>query len=158
VTESDDPLDANYQLADLPIEVKAHIDNKLKEAEDLIIKYIGRLPSTKFDTNTLDEVIGKWRKSTDPNKEKPEYVIEALGSAFGQDIVNTLNCEWKVLTDQQGSDLTVIHKKYKVNGFPFSSAEKAVTENKADYFQTIKLAIKHHIAEAQKNGEVQERQ
>lgn len=157
VNESDDPLNANYQLVDLPIEVKTHIDNKLKEAEDLIIKYNGQPPSTRFDPNTLGEVLEKWHKSTDPNKEQPEYVIEALGAAFGQDIVNTLDCGWKVLTDQQGSDLTVIHKRYKVNGFPFSSAEKAVTENKADYFQTIKLTIKHHIEEAQKNGEVQER-
>src|SRR5438045_784047 len=151
-TESSDKLDANYQLADLTPEFKKHIEDKLKEAQVLIIKYIGRLPNSKYDADTLDLVFDKWRQSNDSKKESPEYVVEALGAALGQDIVNTLNCEWQVLTDQNGSDLTVIHKKYKVNGFPFSSAEKAYTENKVGSFQTVKLEIKHYIQEAEKSG------
>ncbi len=157
-TESGDGLDANYKLADLTPELKKHIADKLKEAELLITKYNGQLPSSRYDANTLDLVFDKWQQSKDAKKEKPEFVVEALGAALGQDIVNSLDCDWQVLTDQYGSDLTVIHKKYKVNGFPFSSAEKAYTENKVGSFQTIKLTIKHHIQEAQKSGEVQERQ
>jgi hypothetical protein len=157
-TESSEKLDADYQLADLTPELKKHIQDKLKEAELLIVKYNGQLPFSKYDADTLDLVFDKWRQSNDTNKESPEYVIEALGAALGQDIVNNLDCEWQVLTDHNGSDLTVIHKKYKVNGFPFSSAEKAYTENKVGLFQTVKLTIKHHIEEAKKSGEVQERQ
>ncbi len=157
-TESSNALDADYKLADLTPELKNHITDKLKEAEGLIIKYNGQLPTSKYDANTLDNVFEKWRQSADKKKEKPEYVVEALGAALGQDIVNSLDCEWQVLTDQYGSDLTVIHKKYKVNGFPFSSAEKAYTENKVGSFQTIKLTIKHNIEEAKKSGEVQQRQ
>jgi hypothetical protein len=157
-TETGDGLDANYQLADLTPELKNHIADKLKEAESLIIKYNGQLPSSKYDANTLDLVFDKWRQSNDVKKETAEFVVEALGAALGQDIVNSLDCDWQVLTDQYGSDLTVIHKKYKVNGFPFSSAEKAYTENKVGSFQSIKLTIKHHIQEAEKSGEVQERQ
>lgn len=156
-TETGNGLDANYQLADLTPELKNHIGSKLKEAELLIIKYNGQLPSSKYDANTLDLVFDKWRTSKDAKKETPEFVVEALGAALGQDIVDSLDCNWQVLTDQHGSDLIVIHKKYKVNGFPFSSAEKAYTENKVGYFQSIKLTIKHHIQEAEKIGEVKER-
>jgi len=157
-TETGSVLEYNYQLADLTPELKNHIADKLKEAELLIIKYNGQLPVSKYDANTLDIVFDKWRKATDAEKETPEYVIEALGAALGQDIVNNLNCEWQVLTDQYGSDLAVIHKKYKVNGFPFSSAEKAYSQNRSGSFQTIKLTIKHHINEAENSDEVQERQ
>ena len=62
-------------------------------------------------------------------------MVEALGAALGQDIVSSLNCDWQLLTDQYGSDLTVIHKKYKVNDFHFLSAQKAYTENKVGSFQ-----------------------
>ncbi len=151
------PLNANYQLADLTPELKKYIDDKLKEAEGLIIKYNGKLPDSKYDANILDHVFEKWRQGNDLKKETAEYVIEALGAALGQDIVNSLNCGWQVLTDQYGSDLTVIHGKYKVNGFPFSSAEKAFNENRVGSFQSIKLTLKHHIQEAEKTGEVQVR-
>jgi hypothetical protein len=157
-TESADNLDASYQLSDLSPELKKHISEKLKEAELLIIKYDGNLPPSKYDANTIDIVFEKWRQSNDSKKESHEYVVEALGAALGQDIVNNLDCDWKLLTDQYGSDITVIHKKYKVNGFPFSSAEKAYTENRTGSFQSVKLIIKHHIQEAEKNGEIKERQ
>ena len=150
-------LGADYHLADLIPELKKHIEDKLKEADALILRYNGQIPSSKYDANTLDFVFDKWRKSNDPTKESPEFVVEALGAALGQDIVNSFNCDWKMLTDQYGSDITVIHKKYKVNGFPFSSAEKAYTENRSGSFQSIKQTIKHHIQEAEKSGEVQER-
>lgn len=156
--ETDDSLDVNYKLEDLTPEMKKHISDKLKEAELLIIKYNGQLPPSKYDANTLDLVFDKWRQSKDSKKETSEFVVEALGAAFGQNIVNSLNCDWQVLTDHYGSDLAVIHKKYKVNGFPFSSAEKAYTENKVGSFQSIMLTIKHEIQEAEKNGEVQKRQ
>lgn len=157
-TETDGGLDANYKLADLTPELKSHISEKLKEAELLIIKYNGQLPPSKYDANILDLVFDKWRQNKDTKKEASEYVVEAMGAAFGQDIVNSLDCNWQMLTDQYGSDVTVIHKKYKVNGFPFSSAEKAHTENKIGSFQSIKLTIKHHIQEAEISGQVQERQ
>lgn len=157
-TESSGGPDADYQLADLTPELKKHINDKLKEAEGLIIKYNGQLPTSRYDANILDQVFEKWRQSNDKKKESPEYVVEALGGALGQDIVNSLGCDWQILTDQYGSDLTVIHKKYKINGFPFSSVEKAFTENKVGSFQSIKLIIKNHLQEAEKSGLVQERQ
>jgi Domain of unknown function (DUF3806) len=148
---------ADYELANLNPDVQQHIKEKLVEAETLIIRYNGQLPSTKYDAKILDEVFEKWRKNTDKNKEKPEFVVEALGAALGQDIVNSLDFEWQVLTDQYGSDLTVVHKKYKVNGFPFSTAEKAFTEKKVGNFQGVKLTLKQQIQEAETSEQVEER-
>ena len=110
----------DFELANLTPEVQKHIKDKLVEAEMLIVKYHGQLPPTKYDTNTLDEVFEKWRQNTDKKKEKPEYVIEALGAALGQDITNSLDFEWQVLTDQYGSDLRFIvnfGEKYLIKQF-----------------------------------------
>jgi hypothetical protein len=147
----------DYELADLTLEQKNYISAKLKEAEVLILKYARGLPPSKYDANTLDLVFEEWYQSDDAQKEKPEYVVEALGAAFGQDVIDSLNCEWKMLTDSYGSDLAVIHKTYQITGFPFSSAAKTYTENRESYFQEVKLEIKRQIGEAEKNGEILER-
>lgn len=156
-TVSDNPLDANYQLADLTPELQNYITENLKHADSLILKYKSHFAASKYDANVLDEVFEKWRQSSAREKETPEYVMEAIAAALGQDIVNSLDCEWQILTDQNGSDLTVIHKRFKINGFPFSTIEKAFTENKVGSFQTTKLVLKHEIDKAKTGGQVQER-
>jgi hypothetical protein len=156
-TVSDNPLEANYQLADLTPELQNYIAENLKHADSLILKYNGHSTASKYDANVLDEVFEKWRQSSARGKETPEFFTEAIAAALGQDIVNSLDCEWQILTDQYGSDLTVIHKRYKINGFPFSTTEKAFTENKVGSFQTTKLLLKHEIDKAKSGGQVQER-
>lgn len=150
-------LDANYVLQDLTFEQTEYIQNKLKDAEVLIIKYSGKLPENKYDSKNLDKVFFDWSNSKEPSKESAEYVVEALGAALGQDIVNSLNCEWQLLTDKYGTDITVIHKFYQVNGFPFSSAQKAYEQGRVGSFEKIKLALKENIEEAKKTGEIKER-
>jgi len=143
VTNSEGLMAPDYQLVDLTPELKTHIGEKLTEAEKLIIKY---------HSEVLDQVFESWLNSTESSKESPEYVVEAIGAAFGQDIVNTLNCEWKILTDEAGTDLTVIHKKFKVNSFPFSSAEKAYMEHRVGSFNAIKLIFKKNILDSEAIG------
>jgi hypothetical protein len=150
-------LSSSYALEDLSPEIKQDITRKLKDAELLIIKYNGSLPKIKYDSKVLDDVFQKWIVSDDKSKESPEYVIDALGAAFGEDIVNSLNCEWKVLTDNYGTDLTVINKEFEITSFPFSSAEKAYNENKVGAFQSIKLILKKNIQEAKDNPDVKKR-
>jgi Domain of unknown function (DUF3806) len=148
---------SEYELSNLNLDVQQHIKKKLEEAETLINKYNGQLTSSKYDTKILDEVFEKWLQNADKNKEKPEFVVEAMGAALGQDIVNSLGFEWQLLTDKYGSDLIVINKKYKVNGFPFSTAEKAFTGKKVGTFQGVKLILKHQIEEAENSRQVEER-
>jgi hypothetical protein len=156
VVESDDPNDADLKLSDLTPELRKHITNELEQARKFILKYNGQLPSSVYDANVLDVVFKKWQKNQDNAKESPEYVVQALGAALGQDIVNTLSCEWKV-SNQYGRDLTVIHKKFTINCFPFSTAERAVTEKKVGSFQTLKLLMKKSIQDAKKSGLAQTR-
>jgi hypothetical protein len=142
-----------YGLDNLTTEQTDFVNQNLKIAKTIILKYAGDKGDKPFDSKTLDIVLEKWSSSTS-DKEKPEEIVDAIGAAFGQGIVDELNCEWKVITDQYGTDITVIHKKYVVNGFPFSSVQKVVTEDNPRSLNDIKLILKSQIETAEKTGEV----
>ena len=139
------------ELSDLNVEQNQFINNKLRDAVALVAKYCGQVSGDNFDSRTLDLTLERWRQDTDPNKKAVEDIIDIVGAAFGQGIVNELECEWKILKDQQGASFVVIHKKYFVNGFPFSSVEKASTESEPRSLNDIKLILKKAIQDSQDN-------
>jgi len=142
-----------YGLADLTTEQIDFVNHNLTTAKTIISKYASDKADKPFDSKTLDIVLEKWSSST-ADKEKPEEIVDAIGAAFGQGIVDELNCEWKLITDEYGTDITVIHKKFVVNGFPFSSVLKIVSEDNPRSLNDIKLILKSQIEAAVKTGEV----
>jgi hypothetical protein len=157
VTKStEEALVDSIELSDLDPDLVTYMDQQLREARKLIAKYYGALPANNYNAEILDLVFEKWRASTDSAREKPALVVEALGFAFGQDIVNSLDFEWKIIEDAIGKDVTVIHKKYFVNSYPLTSAERAWTENKTGSLKDIKLLLKHNVEEAKKKGFIRE--
>lgn len=146
-----------YSLADLTKEQTDFIADKTARAKVFIKKYHSAPASVPFDSKLLDEVLLTWANSHSADKESAEEVIDIIGTAFGQGLVNELNCEWKQLTDEYGTDITVINKKYMVNSFPFSSVEKVVTEDNPRSLDEIKLILKSQILDAENGGDIQER-
>jgi hypothetical protein len=141
-----------YGLEDLTAEQTNFINQNLTIAKTIISKYTSHGSDKLFDSKTLDLVLEKWSSST-VDKEKPEQIVDAIGAAFGQGIVDELDCEWKIITDQYGTDVVVIHKKYTINGFPFSSVHKVLTEENPRSLNDIKLILKSQIETAEKTGE-----
>jgi hypothetical protein len=149
----------NYKidLADLTDEQNKFIQKQLLEAKEIIHKYHKDKIEKEFDSDLIDEVINKWRNDTSKDKKTPKEMIDIFGAAFGQGIVEELDCEWKLLSDQYGTDFTVINKKYVVNGFPFSTIQKVVTEDNPRSLNDIKLLLKNQIEQAEKTGKVDKR-
>ncbi len=150
VIESEDPDGADYHLQDLSEEQVAGFTAILDNAEVFIKKYSDQEDFLKAEN--LDYVLEQWKVDQSNTKASKNEVVEMLGCAFGQDLINSLDCEWQVLTDQYGTDFTVIHKKYKINGFPFSSVLKAIEEDRKESLGGIKLVLKKNITDAL-NGE-----
>ena len=153
--ESENPLSPDFVLQDLNDKQKKAFSAILKSAESFIKKY-----SDKEDyqnAENLDYVLEQWKNDKSVTKSNKNDVVEMLGCAFGQDIINSLNCEWQVLTDKYGSDFTVIHKKYKINGFPFSSVDKAIEEDRKESLNGIRLVLKKNIEDAQNGAGYDER-
>ena len=150
ITESQNSMGSNYGLTDLNEEQKKEFDEILKNSKEFISSY-----STKkediLNSENIDYVLEKWKSDSSSNKKSKNEVVELLGCAFGQDLINNLDCEWQILTDEYGTDFTVIHKKYKINGFPFSSVLKAIEEDRKESLNGIKLILTKNISDAE-NG------
>jgi hypothetical protein len=139
------------ELSDLNTEQIQFINGRLKDAVELVRKYCGHASGNNFDSKTLDLALDRWRRDPDSTKKTAEEIVDIIGAAFGQGIVDELDCEWKILTDEYGDSFVVIHKKYFVNGFPFSSVEKAATETEPRSLNDIKTLIKKAIQDSEHN-------
>lgn len=142
-----------YELSDLTAEQTNFLGQDLEFAKQLVSKYLKKTVDNPFDSKTLDLVLEEWSKSA-TDKESIEEVVDAIGGAFGQGIVDELDFEWKIITDQQGTDRIVIHKKYVINGFPYSSVQKILTEENPRSLEDIKLILKSQVEKADRTGEV----
>ena len=152
------PLEANYGLKDLTDDQMSNFAAILLKTKPLLEKYsYNHNDTNNIDARILDLVLEKWKHDKSYDKASKEEIIEMIGCAFGQDIVDDLDCEWKVLTDEYGTDFTVIHKKYKINGFPFSSVLKAIDEDRQGSLYDIKLVMKKGILDAENGADYEER-
>lgn len=141
-------------LSELNSEQIEFIRDKSKQAQEFVAKYSEFNIDSEIEFQHLDESIENWKNSDQNNREKPEEVIDILGALFGQTLVRKLNFEWKIITDQYGTDFTVIDKKYFVNGFPFSSVQKSVTEYRPNSLNEIYGLIKEQLNKAKNEGKV----
>lgn len=148
-------MSADYGLQDLSDKQKSDFRAILRNTEKFIQKYSDQ--KEFYDAENLDYVLEQWKMDKSVTKSNKNDVVEMLGCAFGQDLINSLDCEWQILTDEYGTDFTVIHKKYKINGFPFSSVLKAIEEDRKESLNGIKLILKKNIEDAKNGAEYDER-
>jgi hypothetical protein len=150
------PAVGNYKLSNLKPELKRYMADRLSDARLLVRKYAGNVADSPFDAEVLDNVLDRWRAAKE-DKEKPDKVIEALGFALGQGLVDSLDMEWQVWSDSTGEDLTVINRKYMINAYPLASAERAYTDKKVGSFQGIRTILIEELKAAEKSRDVKER-
>ena len=144
-------------MSNLNSEQAEFIKNKAEKGIDFVVKYSEFKKNEKIEFHYLDKSIENWKKSDDNSREKVEEVIDMIGALFGKTFIEKLNFEWKIITDEYGTDFTVIDKKYFVNGFPFSSVQKSVLENRPNSLNTIYKVILEQLRKAKENGEFKER-
>jgi hypothetical protein len=145
-----------YHIGDLTPEMKSYLADRLLDARRLVRKYLPSTADSPFDAGVLDEVLDNWRAKTGA-KEKPDSLIEALGFAFGQGLVDSLPLQWQVWSDSAGEELTVISRKYLINAYPLVTAERAYTDQKRGSFQGVRTIVIKELKAAKKSGEVKER-
>lgn len=155
--ESENPLSSEYGLRNLDENQKNEFNEILKKSKIFIGSYSDKKEDI-INSENLDYVLEQWKLDSSSNKKDKNEVVELLGCAFGQDLINNLNCEWQILTDEYGTDFTVIHKEYKINGFPFSSVLKAIEEDRKESLNGIKLMFKKNILEIENGAEYETRE
>lgn len=121
-------------------------------SKDFISSY-SKTEKNIFDAENLDFVLTQWKEDTSENKASKNEVVQFLGYAFGADLISSFNCEWRKLKDIYGIDFMVIHKKYKIKSFPFSSVLKAIEQDRTNSFSDIKVILKSNFELAKDNGD-----
>ena len=146
---------ADFEIAPLTQEQVEFIELKSKEAVSFIYKYIGEKES--YDANDIDKTIELWRANNSNNKKDENFVIETLGSYFGNVITRDLPVEWFIYEDKQGTDFCVIHKEIFVYSFPYSAIYKAVVDKRIGALAEVQGALKAQIEESTNDPEIMER-
>ena len=93
-----------------------------------------------LEPEELDVIFSRWTHE-DQEKESGESVACALGSAFGDYLVEQHGFTWVVVTDEYGAAYAVKHQRHEVMAFPSSSVLKRIERNEPECFQDLRVAI-----------------
>jgi hypothetical protein len=62
--------------------------------------------------------LGEWLEQPEQDREDPNPFINAIGSAFGQALVDALGLEWAVVSDEHGTEIAVHGQPGDILVFP----------------------------------------
>jgi hypothetical protein len=144
-----DPVD--QQFINLNEADREFIDYCLGDSDDLL-KTLGDKDLTNYTTKDLDELLYRWNKKTYDFKYIEEnQFVNAIGAAFGNYLNKEFGTIWTVISDEYGTDYACISKgEYNFQLFPFSSAWKAIEQDREDSLNAIVLIVREKIEEWKK--------
>jgi len=87
---------------------QAWIKAQLEHAERFIVEFAPENMAESLTLEKLDLAFRRWReRQVQPEASEINAVINAVGVAFGQCLVDGLGLKWVIATDEAGSDLAV---------------------------------------------------
>jgi len=119
----------------------------LLSADSIIRDHLSNKNIAKFTTASLDEIIDKWNEDSLQFHCTKEHFVNCIGVAFGDYLIRTYNMEWKIVTDEYGSDYATTIKKINLTNFPLNSVLKAVEQKREGSLTTISLVTKRDIVQ-----------
>ena len=81
------------------------ISEQIATAKEFVSQIIGKDQDDLPSAEALDEAFDSWLKSHDPSEAND--VVNCIGVAFGQHLVNTTPLEWVIASDEYGTELAV---------------------------------------------------
>ncbi|NDW09228.1 DUF3806 domain-containing protein [Dysgonomonas sp. 520] len=132
---------------------KEFINYCLGDADDLL----RTLPDDKnlenYSAKDLDELLYRWNnKKYDFKFFDEEQFVNAIGAAFGKFLNKEFQTIWNVISDEYGTDYACVSTgEHSFQLFPFSSAWKAVEQNREDSLDAIVLIVKKNMEEWKKS-------
>jgi len=115
----------------------AWLEQNLQLAASLGVKYGS---GGVLKTEELDLIFSRWTDD-DEEKESGESVANALGTAFGDCLVDRFGFEWGVISGPFGTDYVVRCDISETMVFPISLVAKRIERNESITFQGLWMAI-----------------
>jgi hypothetical protein len=117
------------------------IEENAAQTSILSERYLGRALEAPTPEH-LDAIFRAWAHSGSRTATSDEEIVQILGAAFGQYCVKTLNMEWAIVTDTDGSAAAIKGVDRDFRGYPFHSTWKRIADAEQDFFVPIFNTLK----------------
>jgi len=91
-----------------------------------LVTYLLRLPQSPehLDAGLLDRAFRAWRHERVGPEIPAQAIVECLGSAFGEYLVDTLKATWLVVEDNLGTDFAIREPRQALLTYPLAVVSK----------------------------------
>lgn len=120
---------------------------RLSEAVRFIERYTGSVNGA-FDPARLNAAFTAWDRCDVHEREEEREVVNALGTAFGQWLVDTQSMRWVVLTDGGDDDFGLRHARLEITVVPLTIAARRMQSGIDDFFSVLGHLIQREIDRA----------
>jgi len=100
-----------------------------------------------LDPANLDAAWSFWLDAWPAGEEDPNPVINALGMALGQYLVDRLGLDWKLVEDEDGTEVAIHGQPGDVLVFPPNLVAKRLKTREVDFFVPVAGEIEQRVAE-----------
>lgn len=120
---------------------------RLSEAVRFIERHTGSINGV-FDPARLNVAYSAWVRCDVHEREEEREVVNALGTAFGQWLVDTQSMHWVVLTDGGDDDFGLRHPRLEISVLPLTIAARRMQSGTDDFFCVLGHLIQREIGRA----------
>ena len=99
-----------------------------------------------LDPPALDAAWSFWLQAWPAEEEDPNPVINALGIALGQYLVDRLGLDWKVVEDEYGTEVAIHGQPGDVLVFPPNLVAKRLESRTVGFFVPVAGQIEQQVA------------
>lgn len=121
----------------------------VEQARGFVEKYQKGSGAVVLDPTALDQTFAGWLKEWKKGKtsEDPNLVVNSIGLAFGQWLVDHLGMEWSVIEDAGASDMAVVFGPPggQVQVFPTHAVAKRLEARETGFLEPLFDAIKAQV-------------
>lgn len=100
-----------------------------------------------LDPAALDAAWAFWLQAWPVGEEDPNPLINALGMALGQYLVDRLGLDWKLVEDESGTEVAVHGQPGDVLVFPPNLVAKRLHTRTVGFFVPVAGQIERQVAE-----------
>jgi hypothetical protein len=83
------------------------IVQQLRDVRTFVAKTLGKEPAELPSPEDLDQAFDAWRHSPSHDPAQANAIINCLGIAFGQHLVNSSPLRWVIASDDYGTELAL---------------------------------------------------
>jgi hypothetical protein len=140
------------QILELNQNERKWIQENLDAIQGLLLAMLGEQRPDWLTPAHLDEAYSAWHAAHNRGAEDPNPMINAFGIAFGQYLTGALGLEWKVVSDDLGTEIAVYGRPGDSLVFPANLVAKRFEKGETGFFEPLSVELKGRIEALRKDA------